>query len=124
MKTLKKEQSPANLEYLSFGGVAVIGALIVGSMIAAGTLGTRAFCNIKAAKKVLPQVPALKATGVKVSSEDPRGFYVLLDKNNDNKPDYAVKPKESIDFEKMNGQPGSKWMNKLALSTFRELENN
>jgi len=116
-----KEKDPTDLEYLTFGGLSVVGVILLSTLVMGSIWGTRAYRNTKNAQKVLSQVPALRATGLKMYSEDPRGVYVLLDKDGDNQADFEAKPKEPIDFKEMNGQPGTKWMNKLSLTTFHEL---
>ena len=115
-------KEPANLEYLSLGGLSVIGVLILSGLVFAGNATVRAFRNTRTAQKALSQVQTLNVTGIQVNSDDPRGAYVLLDKDGDNQADFAVKPKESIEFDKMNGQSGAQWMDKLSLSTFHELK--
>ena len=122
MEVLSQRKEPANLDYLSLGGFYVVGLLLFSGLIIAGNMGVRSFCNTRSARKVLPKVQCLKVTGVQIYPNDPRGLYLLLDKDGDNQADFAVKPKESIDFDKMNGQSGTQWMNKLSLSTFHKLK--
>ena len=122
MDILTEKKEPANLEYLSLGGLSAVGVLILSGLILLGNTSVRAFRNTRTAQKALSQVQSLKVTGVQIYPNDPRGAYVLLDKDGDNQADFAVKPKESIEFDKMNGQSGAQWMDKLSLSTFYELK--
>ena len=122
MEVLTQERKSANLDYLSWGNLSAIGILTLSALILAGHTSIRALRNTKTAQKVLPSVQSLKATGVRIYPNNQRDVYVLLDKNGDDHPDFAAKPKESIDFNQMNGQPGSQWMNKLSLATFHELK--